>query len=115
MRIIPESERRLMSRKELDKLYSGCGVLYDDRNHLFRELGVVLAVCDNNDEDWDELLIHALGAYNGECSIIYAKDGRYCNVLHVKVHPFSYCGWDRDGEYVAAKFCEEVHNENQKT
>ena len=112
MRIIPESERRLMTRKELDKLYSGCGVLYDDRSHIFRELGIVLAVCDNTDDEWDELLRYAQGEYSGECSIIYAKDGRYCNVLQIRVHPFSYCDLNGDGEYVTAKFCEEARNEN---
>ena len=77
MRIIPESERKLMRRKELDLEFDGKGVLLDDRNHWFREMGFVLAYCDNTDDDWNELLNYAQDVWGGECSLIYAVGSRH--------------------------------------
>ena len=79
MRIIPESERKLMTRKEVDFEFDGHGVLFDCMDYYPKDLGVVIAVCDGTDEDTQKLEELAHELFNGRCWIIPAIKKRHTN------------------------------------
>ena len=86
MRIIPESERKLMSRKDIDFEFDGCLVLYDYKKYYPKDLGIVIAVSDGTREDWINL--HNLGQelFKGECLILPAIKKRHMDDCEVDIY-----------------------------
>jgi len=77
MRIIPESERKLMTSKEVDFEFDGCEVLFDCMDFYPKDLGYVVAVSDGTREDLENL--HDLGQelFKGRCWIVPAIKKRH--------------------------------------
>ena len=86
MRIIPESERKLMTQKEIDFEFDGCGVLYDNQDYYPKDLGVVVAVSDGTREDWNNLFELGQKLFKGRCWIVPAIKQRHMDDCEVDIY-----------------------------
>jgi len=77
MRIIPESERKLMSQREIDFEFDGCAVLYDYKDYYPKDLGIVVAVSDGTREDLENLYNLGQELFKGKCWIVPAIQKRH--------------------------------------
>ena len=86
MRIIPESEKKLMSRKEVDFAFDGREVLYDYIAYYPKDLGTVVAVSDGTHEDWINLFNLGQELFKGECLILPAIKKRHSGDCEVDIY-----------------------------
>ena len=86
MRIIPESERKLMTRKEIDFEFDGCLVLFDYLNNYSKGIGMVIAVSDGTREDWINLFNLGQKLFKGECLIFPAIKKRHMDDCEVDIY-----------------------------
>ena len=86
MRIIPESERRLMTSKEVDFEFDGCAVLYDYKPYYPNDLGIVVAVSDGTREDLENLYNLGQELFKGKCWIVPAIWKRHTDELVEEIY-----------------------------
>ena len=86
MRIIPESERKLMTRKDIDFEFDGCEVLFDYMNNYSKGIGTVIAVSDGTREDLQNLYQLGQELFSGKCLILPAIKKRHMDDCEVDIY-----------------------------
>ena len=86
MRIIPEQERKLMTRKDIDFEFDGCLVLFDYMNNYSKGTGMVIAVSDGTREDWINLFNLGQELFKGDCLIVPAIKQRHMDECEVDIY-----------------------------
>ena len=86
MRIIPKSERKLMTQKEIDFEFDGCDVLYDNQDYFPKDLGIVIAVSDGTREDLENLIDLGQELFKGRCWIVPGIKQKHMDDCEVDIY-----------------------------